>query len=325
MYQRAVSRVLQNGAFISCRPKSIVTMPASTPFTLSSIPVILTLRMLVWFPDPLNPQESCTAHNGRNKADPNLHVTHKRFFVDLPSTLVRSFFAPTIANIATCLRSLKRDASMNGLKYVFLVGGFSSSPLIQAVARAELEGDGCTVVPTLRPAVAIVRGAVLYANNAKAFKTRIASLTYGLKAKRVLDPEDPQHIRRRPRFPRVDADGREMIDVFSTHVKVGDEVPADGACSRRTYRPVSSSQPMVTLEVMASHEKDIAFPDKGAVFTLAHLTVPVDMTASFDQRGVEVQFVFGGTEFSVNCFKAGTGERIGETMVSLVQEVEEAT
>ncbi|CAN0086429.1 unnamed protein product, partial [Scytosiphon promiscuus] len=218
-------------------------------------------------------QESCKAHNSRNQAD--LHIAHKRFFVDLPSALVKSFFTPTITTIATCLRSLKRDASMDGLKYAFLVGGFSASPLIQAVARAELEGNGCIVVPTLRPAVAIVRGAVLYANNAQAFTSRVASLTYGLKVKSFLDPEDPEHVRRRPRFPHVGADGRERIDVFSTHLKLGDEVPVDGACSRRTYRPLASNQSLVTLEVMASHEKDVSFPDKGSVFTLANLTVPV--------------------------------------------------
>ncbi|CAN0052936.1 unnamed protein product, partial [Hapterophycus canaliculatus] len=250
--------------------------------------------------DLIRLQELCKAHNGRNEADPNLHVTQKRFFIDLPSTLVRSFFVPSIAKIATCLRGLKCNASMSGLKYVFLVGSFSSSPLIQAVARAELEGDGCIVVPALRPDVAIVRGAVLYANNAEAFKTRIASLTYGLKVSTVLNTEDPEHVRRRSRSPRYGADGRERISMFSTHVKVGDEVPRGGACSRRTYLPVSSHQSIVTLEILASHQKDISFPDKGTVFTLGNLTVPLDMESAFDQRGIEVQFVFGGTEFSVN-------------------------
>ncbi|CAN0005050.1 unnamed protein product, partial [Scytosiphon promiscuus] len=68
-------------------------------------------------------QESCQAHNSRSQAD--LHVAHKRYFVDLPSALVKSFFKPTLSTIATCLRSLKRNASMDGLKYAFLVGGFS--------------------------------------------------------------------------------------------------------------------------------------------------------------------------------------------------------
>ena len=38
----------------------------------------------------------------------------------------------------------------------------------------------------------------------------------------------------------------------------------------------------------------------------------------------QVQFVFGGTEFSVNCFRKTTGEKVGHVALSLVQEVEEA-
>lgn len=37
----------------------------------------------------------------------------------------------------------------------------------------------------------------------------------------------------------------------------------------------------------------------------------------------QVQFVFGGTEISVNCFRKATGEKVGEVALSLVQEVDE--
>lgn len=38
----------------------------------------------------------------------------------------------------------------------------------------------------------------------------------------------------------------------------------------------------------------------------------------------QVQFIFGGTELSVNCTRLGTGEKVGATILSLVQEIEEA-
>lgn len=37
----------------------------------------------------------------------------------------------------------------------------------------------------------------------------------------------------------------------------------------------------------------------------------------------QVQFVFGGTEFSVNCFRNATGDKVANVALSLVQEVEE--
>lgn len=209
----------------------------------------------------------------------------------LPSQLVASFFTPTIQKIGDCLRDVKRHASLGDLSCVFLVGGFSSSPLIQDVARAELTGGGggCKVVPAERPGVAIVKGAVLFANNAETFSTRKARLSYGMKVKSTYDPEDPEHVSRRPEVPFVGSDGREKISTFSSHVKFGEDIPVDGACRKRIYKPVSDLQSIVTLEMLASHKKDIRFPDKDSTFTLGMFTVPLDMKEEFGNRGVEVR------------------------------------
>lgn len=37
----------------------------------------------------------------------------------------------------------------------------------------------------------------------------------------------------------------------------------------------------------------------------------------------QVQFIFGGTEFSVNCVRKATGEKVADVALSLVQEVED--
>eukprot|EP00752_Nemacystus_decipiens_P002183 g2078.t1 len=265
-----------------------------------------------------------SSHNDDPALAPELHVTGSKFLVVLPSKLVTSFFAPTIKDIEVCLRDLKRQEPLADLRQVFLVGGFSSSPLIQAVARAELAGGGCEVVLAERPGVAIVRGGVLFANNAETFSTRKARLSYGMRVKSVYDPEDPEHVRRRPEFPFVGSDGRERISTFSCHVGFGEDIPAGGACRKRTYKPVSALQSIVTLEMLASHEKNVRFPDKESTFTLGLFTVPLNMSANFENRGVEVQFVFGGTELSVTCTHLMTGEKVGGAVLSLVQEVEEA-
>ncbi|CAN0043200.1 unnamed protein product, partial [Scytosiphon promiscuus] len=106
-------------------------------------------------------------------------VGGRKYSLVLPSPLVRSFFAPVIDKITACLDDLKGDSSLRDLKYAFLVGGFSSSPLVQAAARTSLEGDECKVIVAVKPEVAIVKGAVLFANDSKTFRTRKARLTYG--------------------------------------------------------------------------------------------------------------------------------------------------
>lgn len=273
-------------------------------------------------PRPISPhfeqQELRVRHN--SKSEPNFHVKGGKYIVVLPSALVESFFAPALKNIVTCLGDLKRDKNLAGLKYVFLVGGFSSSPLIQAAARSALHGDGRVILIALRPEVAIVRGAVLFANNTKTFATRKARLTYGVRASDLYDSANPEHVRRQ----HLQLAGAGRIATFSCHAKIGDDIPLGGACPRQCYGPVSMHQSSIEIEVLAGRETDIGYPDKDTTFSVGKVSVPLDMGVGFVHRAVEVQFVFGGTEFSVNCFRQTTGEKVGTAVLSLFQEVEEA-
>lgn len=265
-------------------------------------------------------QELLIAHN--RDVEPALHVTGHKCYIHLPSLLATSFFAPTIAKITTCLRNLKAQPALRGLKSVFLVGGFSSCPLVEAAARAELESDECSVIVALRPDVAIVRGAALFANNPLAFQ-RKARLTYGIKSTSYYDSSNPEHTRRRSKSPIFDASGREVIDTFSTHIRIGETIPSQGACPKQSYSPLLPHQTMVSFQILASHRMNIEFPDKDATFVLAEVQVALDMSENFEERGIEVEFIFGKTEFSMNCFRKTTGEKVGNVELSLVQEVQE--
>ena len=112
-----------------------------------------------------------------------------------------TFFTSTINSIAGCLEKVKRHPDLRDLDHVFLVGGFSSSPLIQKVARDILESDICKVLAILRPEVAIVRGAVLFGSRPEVFCTRKARLTYGIRTTMRYDPWNPEHVKRRESPP----------------------------------------------------------------------------------------------------------------------------
>lgn len=61
----------------------------------------------------------------------------------------------------------------------------------------------------------------------------------------------------------------------------------------QSYAPLSTNQTIVIFEILASHRADVKFPDKGIAFTLGNVTVPLDVSQAFEDRGVNVQFVFG--------------------------------
>lgn len=261
------------------------------------------------------------AHNQLRGEDSDLHVSGQNFYVILPPALVRTFFKPVIDKISECLVEMKKDPSLEGLKYVFLVGGFAGSKLVLAAARTSFEGDGCRVIASLRPGVSIVKGAVLFANTERAF-SRIARLTYGVRTTSKYDANNPEHVQRREKFPFFDEDGKERIYAFSTHINNGDDIPPGDACPKKTYLPNLKNQQNVMIRILASHKRDIRFPDKGVTFPRGEILVPLDMTVDIEKRAVEVEFIFGEAEFHVNCFRKTTGEKVGTATLAFFQEVE---
>lgn len=181
-------------------------------------------------------QELRRAHNTQQKA-PDLHVKGRKFIVVLPSPLVKSFFDPTIANIAKCLRGLKNSRSLRGLTHMFLVGGFSFRLLIQATACTELQCEGCVIVSTVRLDVAIVRGAMLFADNAEVFNTCKTRLTYGVRNSAIYNSRDPEHVRCRSANPILD-EGKERILMLSSHIRIGQDISQDGVCPAQHFLPV---------------------------------------------------------------------------------------
>ncbi|CAN0538136.1 unnamed protein product, partial [Scytosiphon promiscuus] len=98
--------------------------------------------------------------------------------------------------------------------------------------------------------------------------------------------------------------------LFSEHVKLGDDIPPDSACPRVRYFPLTKVQNAVTIPILASHRMEVRFPDEDITFPLGKVTVPVDMAIDYDDRGVDVEFDFRGTELSANCFAAATGDEV---------------
>ncbi|CAN0513990.1 unnamed protein product, partial [Discosporangium mesarthrocarpum] len=163
-----------------------------------------------------------------------------------------------IDHITTCLRTLQ--GGVRELDHAFLVGGFSNCVMLQEAVRAELDSTGFNVLATMRPEMAIVIGAVLFAGKSMVFNTRKARLTYGVSCLSEYRDDDPEHMKRQETVKRVG--DKQRIPVFSAHVRRGEEVPGHGKCARKIYEPVEKCQFEASVLVLASHEADVGFPDK---------------------------------------------------------------
>lgn len=267
-------------------------------------------------------QELRTVFNNSQESSAS-HIGGGKFMIVLPSPVVKSFFAHPIERIGACLEDLRENDALLDMSYVFLVGGFSSSPLVQSIIKVKMHGYiECAVISALRPDVAIVRGAVLFSNNAAAFHSRKARLTYGVVCCEVYDKSIPEHAENYLKHMGPPGeDGKPRIKVFSRHLTLGEDIPVDGVRQACSYSPLLSSQTSVTITIFVSHMKDIMFPNEDECFQLGEVTVPLNMSVPFANRSVLVQFAFGGTELTVTASEETTGEK-RKVLLSLVQEVE---
>lgn len=236
-----------------------------------------------------------------------LHVRGGKFFVVLPSAVVKLFFQAMIDSIAQCLCRLKN---------AFLVSGFSASPLVQEVAVAGPNADGCVVTRAVRPDVAIGRGAVLFASTTMVLRMRKPWLTYGVGISVLHNDKDPDHARRRKKNPIFDRQGQGRIRAFLHHIVFGHDIPRGGLC----LLDLTRDQRAMRFDILPSRCKDVRFPDPGAAVVLGKVTVPLDTTICFEDRGVEVQLVFDGIELPVHGFCTKTGEKIETVVLGLSQE-----
>ncbi|KAA0200149.1 hypothetical protein HAZT_HAZT005498 [Hyalella azteca] len=153
-------------------------------------------------------------------------------------------------SIESVLSLLEREASTgnsSALQYLFLVGGFSESELLQQHIRDAFSHRVTVVIPQ-GMGLAILRGAVQFGLDPAVVTVRRSRLTYGVG---VLNRfQDGVH----PAEKRVFAAGADWCaDVLDVFVRV-DESVAVGDVVSRSYTPATLGQSTVVLHLYATHE-----------------------------------------------------------------------
>ncbi|CAB1102249.1 unnamed protein product [Ectocarpus sp. CCAP 1310/34] len=231
---------------------------------------------------------------------PSLHVGGGKFNVTLPTTLVTSFFEPTLDKIAECLRRIKRESSLHDLYRVFVVGGFSRCPMLREVVRTGLDLPAGRVVLVHEPDLAIVKGAVMYFNRSTIFNSRKARYTYGTNCVVPFNDSIAEHRRRRAAGMCATHNGKTCLpNAFSVYIRKGDDIPVGGILKRRSYIPLKNSQQAMSFPVYGSSERNPSFADEKGCFEVGRVSFALDMTKQFEKRGIIGEVTFGGPELIV--------------------------
>jgi len=227
-----------------------------------------------------------------------------RSTIVMDAAFARRFFKNTMEKIVThCEHLLGSDP----VSYIFLVGGFAESELLQSLIKSRFDSPRCKVIVPVRPSLAVLRGAVLFGVNQDVFASRVARFTYGFATSCQYDPALPLHSIATPRVLEQ-ADGRKVPyvdDIFAPLVKVGDKLPAGHVASRSGMCTVQKGQTEIGFRIYATPLGSINFTTDNSARQIGTATI-----ACKADQSAEIKLEFGATEISARAYNEITGEKV---------------
>ena len=222
--------------------------------------------------------------------------------VVFPAETIRGLFQPVLDSITGHVRSL---LASNPVKFIFLVGGFAESQLLQETVKSHFQSSRCRVIVPVRPGTAVLRGAVLFGKNQDIFASRVARFSYGFETSERYDTCNRLHMQKG--FTNEVTDGKlvpYVHDNFDRQVQVGEKLPAGHSCYAGGRHPLRDDQDCVRFKIYQTPLGHVDFTDHPSCRRLGSVDIP----ATPKQR-VGLELAFGATEIKATAVNETTGER----------------
>ncbi|XP_047190722.1 heat shock 70 kDa protein 12A isoform X5 [Scophthalmus maximus] len=217
---------------------------------------------------------------------------------------MNSLFKPTIDHIIQHLTELFEKPEVCNIKFLFLVGGFAESPLLQQAVQNMLQGRSRIIIPH-DVGLTILKGAVLFGLDPSVIKVRRSPLTYGVGVlNRFVEGKHP------PEKLLVKDGTRWCTDVFDTFI-AADQSVALGENVKRSYTPAKPSQQVIVIHVYCSEKESVGFISEPGVRKCGTLRLDVSGTESAaPRREIQTLMQFGDTEIRAMAVDVSTGRTV---------------
>lgn len=214
-------------------------------------------------------------------------------YLCLEAKVVRELFDPVLDQINTHLSNLFARENLSGVKYVFLVGGFAESALLQERIKRYFGNSYRIMVPQYA-SLAVVQGAVMFGQNPEVFQSRVMTASYGIRVHRLF--LDGLH----PESKKIVVNGIPRCkDIFFKFVKV-DEVVRVGEIRRFPgFAPLTGGQKRVKIDFYKSEVAEAEFVTDDGVRKVPCQGLVLETPEAWKTRDIEINLSFGGTEIKV--------------------------
>ncbi|XP_052436921.1 heat shock 70 kDa protein 12A isoform X3 [Carassius gibelio] len=226
---------------------------------------------------------------------------------------MNALFKPTIDHIIQHLTELFDRPEVTDIKFLFLVGGFAESPLLQQAVQNMLQGRSRIIIPH-DVGLTILKGAVLFGLDPSIIKVRRSPLTYGVGVlNRFIEGKHP------PEKMLVKEGTRWCTDVFDTFIST-DQSVALGETVKRSYTPAKPSQQVIVIHVYCSEKESVSFITDPGVRKCGTLKLDVSGTESpAARREIQTLMHFGDTEIRAMAVDVATSRSVKASIDFLSQ------
>lgn len=244
-----------------------------------------------------------------NYGDPTVQWSSQGNLRLLPRAM-NSLFEPVVDNVTKHIHKVLSYPSAKDVKYLFMVGGFSESPVLQESILNEF-GGLCQVVIPRDVGLCTIKGAVLFGLDTTIVQIRNAALTYGVGCLHSFNPKvHPLHKK------VIKNDSKEWCtDIFDTFVTVNQPISL-GKKITRFYNPACNGLRSTVISIFASENEYNTFVTDPGVMKVAELKLQIPPPSSTDTsvaagtrvtRELKVTMDFSSTEVAVTALDCSTG------------------
>ena len=214
-------------------------------------------------------------------------------FLCLDPQIMRQLFEPVLDGIITHLSNLFARKELSEVKFVFLVGGFADSPLLQERIKKHFHKSFQIMVPQ-NASLAVVQGAVIFGQKPHVFESRIMTSTYGIRIHRLfldgLHPDSKKEIING--IPRCK-------DVFFKFVKVNEVVKVGERRRFTGFAPLRGAEKQIKIDFYQSDRDDAEFVTDPGVEKTPGRGLVLETPEAWKTNDIEINLYFGGTEMKV--------------------------